>query len=88
MLLRHHYPRYLPASLKEALNREITLLNNFRENANEQNLGKDEDKLIQQMEVSKECMMFGRQQIRLPYVSNKIGQQEKPGIFWSVLKEG
>lgn len=50
--------------------------------------GKDEDKLIKQSETAEECMAFGRQQIRLPYVSNKIGQQEKPGIFWSVLKEG
>lgn len=49
---------------------------------------KDEDKLIKQNELSTECMVFGRQQIKLPYVSNKIGQQEKPGIFWSVLKEG
>lgn len=50
--------------------------------------GKDEDKLTKQSETAEEGMAFGRQQIRLPYVSNKIGQQEKPGIFWSVLKEG
>lgn len=36
--------------------------------------GKDEDKLIRQSEIAKDCTVFRRQQIRLPFLSNKAGQ--------------
>lgn len=46
---------------------------------------KNEDKFIRQSKIAQERMVFRRQQIRVPLLSNKIWQQERPGVFQSVL---